>query len=82
MRPPPLIHPTHNPNPTAVRTAREKRDLLVQCDRCSVKGTARTSSRRDHFATIDLPATRRGADWFHAGCGGRLQAFDLKGSDG
>jgi hypothetical protein len=74
MPPPTWLAPAE-PTPfstgTAVTTARQKRDVLTQCDRCGVIGTARLVDCR--LRSSNLP-TSNGR---HADCGGRLVAFDI-----
>ena len=59
-----------------IRQARRNaRELLVQCDRCSVKGTARLVAGRITGSTIAADRDR------HVGCGGRVVGFDIVGAE-
>jgi hypothetical protein len=76
--PPPTWLATAEPTPfstgTAVTTARQKRDVLAQCDTCKAIGTARVVDggiRNTNLAT---------ANGRHTDCGGRLVAFDIGGA--
>jgi hypothetical protein len=60
-----------------------RRGLLVQCDRCSAKGTGRLNDRQ-RITSVNLSAVYSGPGrWTHRDCGGSFVAFDITaGSDG
>jgi hypothetical protein len=70
---------TNNLRPPAGERPVKKpaRALLMQCDRCAVKGTG--WARGNRIATVNIPAEKR-QDWHHRGCGGVLVPFDLEGA--
>ena len=55
------------------------RNVLAQCDRCLVSGTARI--RGGHAVSINLPAHRHRHGWMHSGCGGTFVLFDIEVSE-
>ena len=56
-----------------------KRAVLVQCDKCMVKGTGRAVSRR--LVSCDLPTVFGHRAMFHKDCGGHLVAYDIEEMD-
>lgn len=57
---------------TAVRTARGRRDVLAQCQRCGALATARCQGQRQIHTGLPLDEGGR-----HAGCGGPVSRYDI-----
>lgn len=54
-----------------------RRLVLLQCDSCSVKASGMLNAF-GRLTAINVPAIKKGDDWFHVPCNrGRLVAFDL-----
>ncbi len=69
---------TRLPRSASERAARKgtRRAVLVQCDKCKVKGTGRAVSRR--LVSCDLPTTFGHRQMLHTDCGGHLMAYDIE----
>lgn len=79
MSPPRWVIPTTTKPATAGRSAKGRalrRDVLLQCERCSAKGTGRVAHGRT-LAALGIAGFDDHGVWRHSGCGGRIEGFDI-----